>query len=85
MIHKYIIIPKSKKDEANVFCNSIGAEGDTFEVPLYKNGEHTHYWTGWLMTPEQYAELATKYTTHFDTYMEALEVTGLEVKSGDDE
>lgn len=85
MIHKYIVIPKDKKNEANEFCNSIGAVGETFDTPLFKNDVHTHYWTGWMMTPEQYAEIAKKYTTHFDSYMETLEVTGLEVKSGVDE
>ena len=85
MIHKYIVIPKNKKDEANAFCNSIGAEGETFTTPLYKNGEHTHYWTGWLMTDEQYKEVAVRYTSNFDDYLTALQVTGLEVKNGDDE
>lgn len=79
VIHRYFVITKEKKDEANLFCNSIGAEGDTFTIPLYKNGIHTHYWTGWLMTTQQYLQMANKYTTNFDNYMEALEITKLEV------
>lgn len=85
MVHKYIIITKDKKNEANLFFNSIGAEGETFTFKLFKNNIHTHYWTGILMTPEQYAQVAVKYTTIFDSYLEALETTGLEVKYGDDE
>jgi hypothetical protein len=37
------------------------------------------------MTTEQYLQMANKYTTNFDNYMETLETLGLEVKNGDDE
>lgn len=80
MIHKYIIISKDKKDEANQFCNSIGAEGETFSTPLYTDTELSHFWTGWLMSPEQFKQIeAIDYMQIFSTYDQALSATSLRV------
>lgn len=80
MIHKYIIIPKEKLEEANSYCNSIGAEGKTFSTPLYTSGEISHYWTGWLMTPKQLKSMELFSEAQlFNSYHDVLDATGLEI------
>ncbi len=52
-MHRTLVIAKDDQIEVNQFCNNIGAEGETFVVPLYTDLEHTHYWAGWNITQEQ--------------------------------
>jgi len=81
MNHKYLVITKDKKQEADSFFNSLGISGETFTVELYKNNEHTHYFAGILLTDTQYSEIAKKYTTSFDSYFDMLNILGLNVKN----
>lgn len=78
-MHKTIIITKFQKSSANTFCNSIGAEGETFTAPLYKNGVITHYWAGWLLTEEQWDMIKERNYQFFDSSAEALQSTGLQL------
>lgn len=84
MQHKIFVITKEKRDEANAYFNSIGIEGNTFTVPLFKNGVHTHYWCGFYPTKEQLNEILKKYTDVFDDGHDALNTLGLQVKESGD-
>jgi hypothetical protein len=72
-----IVIPKAERDSANTFCNSIGAEGETFSVKLYKSGKHTHYICNWLVTENQAAEIDEYFTNVYSDTDEALATLGL--------
>jgi hypothetical protein len=76
-LRKVIVIPKAERDSANTFCNSIGAEGETFSVKLYKSGKHTHYICNWLVTENQAAEIDEYFTNVYSDTDEALATLGL--------
>ncbi len=76
-MRKVIVIPKAERDSANTFCNSIGAEGETFSVKLYKSGKHTHYICNWLVTENQAAEIDEYFTNVYSDTDEALATLGL--------
>ena len=74
------MIPKAERDTANTFCNSIGAEGETFTVKLFKT-RHTHYICNWLVTENQAAEIDEYFDHVFATTDEALETMGLKFET----
>lgn len=77
MYHKIIVIHATDRDSANEFCNSIGAQGETFTVGLYDDLEQlAGYWCGWNMTDEQLAEVEAYFEWVFDTQAEALAACG---------
>ena len=76
-MRKVIVIPKAERDTANTFCNSIGAEGETFSVPLYTGGTHTHYICNWLVSDAEAAEIDSYFALVFDDAETALITTGL--------
>lgn len=77
---KIIVIHASDRDTANAFCNSIGAEGDTFSVPLFDDLEQiAGYWTGWNVDDEQLSAITNYFTWVFDTKDEALSACGWHV------
>ena len=76
-MRKVIVIPKAERDSANTFCNSIGAEGETFTVKLYKSGKHTHYICNWLVSENQAAEIDEYFTNVYSNTDEALATLGL--------
>jgi hypothetical protein len=84
-LHKIIVIAQAQQAAANTFCNSIGAEGETFTVPLYTNGEHTHYWCGWMLSDAQELAIDAEFNFVFDTAQAALEALNLHVEVVDDE
>lgn len=60
MIRKVIVILSNDLEKANEFCNSIGAEGQTFSVALYnEQNELSNYVCNWLMTDEQFNAINT--------------------------
>jgi hypothetical protein len=65
-LRKVIVIPKAERDTANTFCNSIGAEGETFSVPLYKGRTHTHYICNWLVSDAQATQIDGYFSMIFD-------------------
>jgi hypothetical protein len=80
MIHKYLVIDKSLQFLINQFCNEIGAIGETFTTCLYTEDVHTHYWSGWLMTEDQYnAVILNPDILVFNSYQEALSLTGTHI------
>lgn len=78
-MHKTIIITKSQKSSANTFFNSIGFEGETFTIPLYKGSSITHYWAGLLMSDAQWDMIKERNYQFFDSSAEALQSTGLQL------
>ena len=76
-MRKVIVIPKAERDTANTFCNSIGAEGETFTVPLYTGATHTHYICNWLVTEEQSEQIDDYFTMIFDDAEFAINTLGL--------
>jgi hypothetical protein len=76
-LRKVIVIPKAERDSANTFCNSIGAEGETFSVKLYKSGKHTHYICNWLVTEAQASEIDEYFQYVYSDTDEALATLGL--------
>ena len=76
-MRKVIVIPKAERDSANTFCNSIGAEGETFSVKLYKSGKHTHYICNWLVTEAQASEIDEYFQYVYSDTDEALATLGL--------
>jgi hypothetical protein len=76
-LRKVIVIPKAERDTANTFCNSIGAEGETFSVKLYKSTRHTHYICNWLVTEAQAAEIDEYFQYVYSDTDEALATLGL--------
>ncbi len=77
-MHKVLVILAADRDSANVFCNSIGAQGETFTVAL-DNADNVlaGYWCGWNMTDEQFAEISANGMFQvFDTAQEALTFLG---------
>lgn len=81
-MHKILVISAVDCDSANEFCNSIGAEGQTFSVPLYDSlDELAGYWCGWNMTEEQLTAVeGNNMFQVFDTSEEALQITGWHVQ-----
>lgn len=77
-MRKVIVINAKDVDSANEFCNSIGAQGDTFTVQLFdSNNVLAGYWCGWNMTDQQYeAIFNNQMFMLFDTPQEALDKTG---------
>lgn len=77
-MHKVIVINAVDLVSANEFCNSIGAQGETFSVGLYNSEELlVGYWCGWNVSDEQLAALeADAMFQIFDTAQEALSTTG---------
>jgi hypothetical protein len=82
-LRKVIVIPKAERDSANTFCNSIGAEGETFSVKLYKT-RHTHYICNWLVTENQASEIDEYFTHVFASTEEALETMGLKFQDAEE-
>lgn len=79
LLHNLIlVIDAENRDSANEFCNSIGAEGETFSVGLYDQNEVlSGYWCGWNVTIEQEEAIASNQMFQiFDTPQEALDATG---------
>lgn len=55
MIRKVIVIDSTNLDQANEFCNEIGADGNTFSVSLFNSqNELSNYVCNWLMNDDQY-------------------------------
>ena len=77
MIHKIIVIEKKDQSAANAFLNSLGTESEPFIQALFKNKIHTHYWSGWLMTDQQYEEVRNN--PMFKLYETINEVFNLEL------
>lgn len=79
MIYKVLVITAQNLNSANEFCNNIGAEGNTFSVPLYNDkNELTNYCCGWLMTDEQFEAISNDIMFMiFDTIDEALTTLNL--------
>lgn len=77
-MHKILVISAVDRDSANAFCNSIGAEGETFTVELYDAKDVlAGYWCGWVMTDEQYeAVFDNQMFRIYDSASEALDKTG---------
>lgn len=76
--HKIIIIDKNSAQDANAFCNEIGADGESFTVKLFNgNNTHTHLMCGWLMNDEQYASVQEYFEHIFDDVDDALLSLGL--------
>jgi len=80
-LRKVIVIPKAERDSANTFCNSIGAEGETFTVKLYTGTVHTHYICNWLVTEEQGREIDAYFALVFEDADTALGSLGLTFKT----
>ena len=76
-MRKVIVIPKAERDSANTFCNSIGAEGETFSVPLFTAKTHTHYICNWLVIPEQAEQIDSYFALVFDDADTAITTLGL--------
>ncbi len=76
-MRKVIVIPKAERDSANTFCNSIGAEGETFTVKLYTGTTHTHYICNWLVSDAEAAEIDKYFTLVFDDAEFAINTLGL--------
>jgi len=76
-LRKVIVIPKAELASANTFCNSIGAEGETFSVKLYKGTKHTHYICNWLVSESQASEIDEYFTNVYSDTDEALTTMGL--------
>lgn len=77
-LHKTLVIAKEYQSDANLFCNGVGAEGDTFTAQLYTNGVHTHFWAGWLMTEPQFEAVSKNDNIQiFNSPEEALQTLGL--------
>ena len=76
-MHKIIIIKKDEQQQANEYCNTIGAEGDTFTVELYKDGTHSHYICSWLVTPDQATKINNYFTHVFDDAENAIKIMNL--------
>lgn len=76
-LHKIIVIHAADQISANEFCNSIGAEGETFSVPLYDSSDAlSGYWCGWNMTDEQLQAVESNSIFKvFNNSQEALTVT----------
>lgn len=77
-MHKILVIQTDDRDSANAFCNSIGAEGETFTVELFDaKDDLAGYWCGWNVTDEQLQAIeANTMFKVFDTTSEALTETG---------
>ncbi len=73
-------------DQANEFCNSIGAEGNTFSVPLFNlKNELSNYVCNWNMTDEQFQEInADPMFVLFDSLYEALQTLNLHLGGGEE-
>jgi hypothetical protein len=82
-LRKVIVIPKAERDSANTFCNSIGAEGETFTVKLYKSGKHTHYICNWLVSESQASEIDEYFTNVYSDTDEALTALNLKFAQPD--
>ena len=76
-MHKVIIIKKDEQQQANEYCNTIGAEGDTFTVKLYKDGTHSHYICSWLVTSDQATKINNYFTHVFDDAENAIKLMNL--------
>lgn len=76
-MRKIIVIPKAERDTANTFCNSIGAEGETFTVQLFTAGTHTHYICNWLVSEAEAREIDGYFTMVFDDAEFAINTLGL--------
>ncbi len=83
-MRKVIVIPKAERDSASTFCNSIGAEGETFTVKLYKSSKHTHYICNWLVSENQASEIDEYFTHVFASTEEALETMGLKFQDAEE-
>jgi hypothetical protein len=83
-LRKVIVIPKAELSTANTFCNSIGAEGETFSVKLYKASKHTHYICNWLVSENQAAEIDEYFTNVYSDTDEALETMGLKFQDAEE-
>jgi hypothetical protein len=82
----YIVIDENERDSSNEFCNSIGAEGETFTVALFdSNNQIAGYWCGWLVVDEQLKEIRLHFDKVFETAEEALKYTGWHPASTPDE
>jgi hypothetical protein len=77
-LHKVLVIHKADLDDANAFCNSIGAVGDSFTVELFDSeDELAGYWCGWNMTEDQLLAVESNPIFQiFDTTKEAMDATG---------
>ncbi len=82
-MRKVIVIPKAELSTANTFCNSIGAEGETFTVKLYKSTRHTHYICNWLVTEAQASEIDEYFQYVYSDTDEALTALNLKFAQPD--
>jgi hypothetical protein len=80
-LHKVLVIQEKDLDEANAFCNTIGAVGDTFSVALYDADDVlAGYWCGWNMSEDQLKAVeSNNMFAIYDTAAQALEATGWHV------
>ena len=86
MIRKVIVIMASDLEQANELCNSIGAEGNTFSVPLFNSkNELYNYVCNWNMTDEQFEVIHDHLMfILFDSLDEALQTLNLHLSGGEE-
>lgn len=79
MIRKVIVINSTNLDQANEFCNEIGADGNTFSVSLFNSqNELSNYVCNWLMNDDQYQNISNNQMfILFNTLDEALTILNL--------
>lgn len=69
-----------------MFCNSIGANGETFSVPLYDDLEQlAGYWCGLHVNDEQLTLIENYFDRVFETKEEALTICGWHVPQNNNE
>jgi len=86
MIRKVIVIMSSDLEQSNELCNSIGAEGNTFSVPLFNSkNELSNYVCNWNMTDEQFEVIHDHLMfILFDSLDEALQTLKLHLSGGEE-
>lgn len=78
---RYFVIKKEQLQEANEYCKQLGFNDEVFIEKLYKDNEHSHYWTNLYLTDEQYKLMSIRFTRQFESYFEALEEMKLHLES----
>lgn len=73
----FIVINQSERETSNIFCNSIGAQGDTFNVALFDSiNEIAGFWCGWLVDDSQFEHIQSYFKNIFNSPGDALSFCG---------